>query len=427
MTKLLVIADDLTGALDTGVQFAKRGIAAKVVRQLPCDRAALALLHADVLVISAESRPMDGAQAYDAVYALAAQAVALGIPNLYKKTDSGLRGNIGKELEAALAASGQRHLTFIPALPAMNRVTIDGMHYIDGTPIHESVFGQDPFEPVRSARVADLFGGVNVPVRSYSTQDAYQRGSDSEIGIFDAGSDEDIQRIMDTLSAQNKLGVMAGCAGFAGVIASGMQPEEQPLALQPDSPSLLIISGSVNGITGQQITYAARHGVERVTLTPEQQLDPSYLASPEGQQRLYGIKQKCEAGITCIIETGAEDAELTGQYLAQHGISLYDARSMIAGQLGQLLKLLLDMGLKATIMIIGGDTLAGVLSRIAWDEIAIYHELAPGAVLASVMIGGSEQWFITKSGGFGTPDTLVDIKCKIKKGANRLGAKEAAK
>ena len=43
---------------------------------------------------------------------------------IYKKTDSGLRGNIGKELEAALAAGGEEYLTFIPALPAMNRITV---------------------------------------------------------------------------------------------------------------------------------------------------------------------------------------------------------------------------------------------------------------------------------------------------------------
>ena len=35
MVKLLIIADDFTGALDTGVQFAARGAATRVITDLP--------------------------------------------------------------------------------------------------------------------------------------------------------------------------------------------------------------------------------------------------------------------------------------------------------------------------------------------------------------------------------------------------------
>ena len=37
MIKLLMIADDFSGALDAGVQFAARGAATRVVTDLDCD------------------------------------------------------------------------------------------------------------------------------------------------------------------------------------------------------------------------------------------------------------------------------------------------------------------------------------------------------------------------------------------------------
>lgn len=49
-----------------------------------------------------------------------------------------------------------KNIVFVPAFPAMRRITVDGVHYIDGIPVKESVFGQDPFEPVMYDRVDEL-------------------------------------------------------------------------------------------------------------------------------------------------------------------------------------------------------------------------------------------------------------------------------
>ena len=117
---LLIIADDFTGALDTGVQFAARGIKTRVV--VGAD-AALTHQNADVLVVDTETRHLPAAQAYAAVEGLVQRAKYAGFAYLYKKTDSALRGNVGAELTALLSASGSRQLAFLPAFPQMNRVT----------------------------------------------------------------------------------------------------------------------------------------------------------------------------------------------------------------------------------------------------------------------------------------------------------------
>ena len=54
MIKLLMIADDFSGALDAGVQFAARGAATRVVTDLDCD---VLETDAEVLVMVAETPP----------------------------------------------------------------------------------------------------------------------------------------------------------------------------------------------------------------------------------------------------------------------------------------------------------------------------------------------------------------------------------
>ena len=190
MIELLVIADDFTGALDTGVQFAEKGMKTKVLSRFPADGQALERLQAQVLVMDAQTRHLEGNKAYRKVWELVRRAKEAGIPYIYKKTDSGLRGNIGKELEAALTASEEQYLTFIPALPSMDRITVGGIHYVEGIPIHETAFGRDPFEPVASAKVADLFSGTTVKTVLYKEKDHYERGWERRLCVGAGGFPE---------------------------------------------------------------------------------------------------------------------------------------------------------------------------------------------------------------------------------------------
>ena len=77
MISLLMIADDFTGALDTGVQFAASGIETRVVVGADIELAAKAD-EAQVLVVDAETRHLAPEQAYRAVEKLTRQAVELG-------------------------------------------------------------------------------------------------------------------------------------------------------------------------------------------------------------------------------------------------------------------------------------------------------------------------------------------------------------
>ena len=102
MILLLIIADDFTGALDTGVQFAAHGIRTRVVVDPEVDFAAQ---EAQVLVIDTETRHLPASKAYEVVAGLTRRALDAGVRYIYKKTDSALRGNIGAELTAVFKAS----------------------------------------------------------------------------------------------------------------------------------------------------------------------------------------------------------------------------------------------------------------------------------------------------------------------------------
>ena len=112
--RLLMIADDFTGALDTGMQFAKNGAATRVITDPDCS---FEQMQAQVLVIDTETRHRSPQEAAARIAATVKKAVSCGIRFFYKKTDSALRGNAGAEIEALLHASKGTAVHFLPAFP----------------------------------------------------------------------------------------------------------------------------------------------------------------------------------------------------------------------------------------------------------------------------------------------------------------------
>ena len=75
MLRLLMIADDFTGALDTGVQLAAHGIPTQVV----VGQADLSACSSTVLVVDTETRHLPAAKAAKAVEELTRSAVENGV------------------------------------------------------------------------------------------------------------------------------------------------------------------------------------------------------------------------------------------------------------------------------------------------------------------------------------------------------------
>ena len=152
MNELLIIADDLTGAIDTGVQLAKQGISTRVIPDPETDiQKRFSQRDEAVLVFNTESRHIHPGKAAERVKNVVKKGLISGIKKFFKKTDSTMRGNIGAELEAFMLETGQRYLAFIPAHPKLKRFTRNGFHYIDEQLLHETEFGRDPLVYALSA------------------------------------------------------------------------------------------------------------------------------------------------------------------------------------------------------------------------------------------------------------------------------------
>lgn len=408
MARLMVLADDFTGAMDTGVQFAKLGVKTLVGTDGTSLLAGAG--DAQVLVADTETRHMTPAQAHQAVFRLAREAREAGVPYLYKKTDSALRGNVGAELAAVLRAWGCAALPFVPAYPQMGRTTLGGIHYIDGVPVAQSAFGKDPFSPVLCSDVVQwLARQSDAPV----IRAGGEPPGAAHIEVYDAQTDADLIEIVSSLERTGRLFVTAGCAGFASALARALAFEAgQAVENQHGSGKLVVLCGSVNPVTRAQIRYAADHGFRHVRLTPAQKLGLDRNDALQHRALVDRLMCLCRQAAPVIIDANDEGTE-TLAYAAAEGMTLADVRSAVSRSLGRLGRELMAEGLDGTLLITGGDTLMGFLS--AWDSGSLRPvcEVAPGVVRAVFEADGKARDIITKSGGFGEERLFQELAARM--------------
>lgn len=392
MDKLLIIADDFTGALDTGVQFAQRGASAIVFSE-PIDVNFQRLDdNVSVVIVNSESRHIAAEFAYKRVLKITADAFSAGFSYVYKKTDSALRGNIGSELTAALDGSPYNNIKFIPAFPKMNRITKNGIQLIDGIPVSESVFGKGPFEPVLNSDVRQIIS-AQTSVDVSLNPNGEKRG----ICVYDASTDEDMRRIGEKLKVEN-LHLSAGCAGFATVLADliGLKPVENTIPKLPEG--LFIVSGSLNPVSSKQISYAERAGFPRIVLTSDQKKDSKWLEH-DGNAVVSQIIQSIRTKGTCIVDVKSDSGDREVETL----------RKSICASIGHLFSKVIDSGLNVTFMCIGGDTLQAVFRVAGITSISPICEILPGVVLSEARHNNRSIFLLSKSGGFGDENLLVEL------------------
>ena len=257
-----IIADDLTGALDTALQFQKVGL-----KTIVSSRPNVWPVDSQVTAITTETRHISADQAADRVKA---STRLLTFPcNLYKKTDSLLRGNIAAELRAILNSVDIHTLVFSPAFPSGGRTTIDGIHKINGLPVADADPGRDPITPVRESHIPSLLqtdAGISsssIPLSviragpdAIATAFEAHRTSGTEVLVPDVQTDDDLKAIVAAMEATNLTVVSAGSAGLAEHLAQQCTFPPLPPPALAQSSFVAAIVGTPNGHTCGQIERA---------------------------------------------------------------------------------------------------------------------------------------------------------------------------
>ncbi|MBR0138274.1 MAG: four-carbon acid sugar kinase family protein [Erysipelotrichaceae bacterium] len=391
--KLLILADDLTGALDSGVQFASKGD--KVIIRSDYRKAFDGKDNTDVLVIDTESRHISSTEAYNRIYALAKEAYESGIKKIYKKTDSGLRGNVGAELKAVIDATKTERLEFVPAWPKMNRTTANGIHYVNGQPLSESIFAKDVIDPVSESHIDRLIQKqADVEVTLHESGKP-EKG----IVVYDCTSDQQLEDISaELLSRNEETFIAAGCAGFLEKLpkqSNGKKCRRNGIVL-PEK--LMVLSGSMNEVTARQLAIAEGNGSYRIH-APMDRIAADDWSEDEIREFCREFLDKADTPVA-IIDT-MEEIKYEG---------CRDLSQQIASYMGRISKGLLEEGMNRTLMIVGGDTLKGFISVLGITSLQPVEEVAPGIVIAKYKYKNKVHYLIAKSGAFGTDNQLQEIQ-----------------
>ncbi len=414
MIQLLVIADDLTGAIDTGVQFARQGLATLVTLDLEPDFRSLSP-GLRVLVADTESRHLDPGEAARRVMAIVGSARKHGIDSFYKKTDSTLRGNPGAELEAALSASGRSKLCFIPAFPGAGRFTRQGIHYIGDKPLHLTRFGSDPLEPVKTSSITAILAEQSgrrtetVGAAELRFPEAWAK-SGAEFLVFDCESDSDLQKIGASLRDLDLLGLTAGSAGFAGVLPGLLNlPRGQPETVRPRGP-LLVLNGSLNKSSLEQADYAESRGVKSFVIPREMLLAPPGDSALGADGIAETLAAEAAAGRDMVLRSLASGE--SPDRLFQENIQHQDIKDLclrVSLNLGKITAAVLAKSDFGSLAVFGGDTLIGVLEALSVTGIRPLAEIEPGIAVSRFAGSSPDLPLISKAGGFGDEDIILRL------------------
>ncbi len=397
----LILADDLTGAADCAIAFAKRGMESIVSWGDGMDRTA------PVLSVDVDSRRFAAAAAVERQ--LAAQA-AHWRPGLrfYKKIDSTLRGQPIAELAAQLAvlpvAEGRRTPLAVvaPAFPATGRVTLDGRVMVGDLPLEQTpLWARD--HSYESAHLPSILGDAGLAadviglevIRSGTAavtlrlQDAARRGFAAV--VCDCTTEADLQVVAAASLRLSEDVVWVGSAGLAGALAALESPEILP---SPPLPSraggVLVVVGSLAESSRAQARLLVEDGVvDYVPVAPETLLAGSeHPAWASAFERLSG---KLAQGGDVLLEIAlAPDPDLAkGAMLAARLAEMVD---QVAPSI-------------AALVATGGDTACALLSRMGVHGIRLLDEVEPGVPLGLTLCGRSIP-VVTKAGGFGDAATL---------------------
>ena len=423
--RCLVIADDLTGAVDTGAQFARRGLNTLLVLGLEGEIDFSGYPEREVLVVSTHSRGLSPEEAFRRVSLLFDSYRQDLFPIVYKKIDSTLRGNIGFETDAVLSKTGLSAAFLTPAFPEQGRVVVGGIHLVRGIPLSLTEISRDAVSPVKESYVKSVLekqsrrriGNVDL-VRVASGGESLRQAVEEivkqgiQIVIFDAATREDLARVAEAGFEREQIPLFIGSAGLAEEVAGGLASERTSRRFsghEGPGPArhVFIVSGSASRVSHEQLNRVE----ERMKL-PSFRIDRSFV---EGDSRgRLPLEESLARQVSGALVRGRVILKVTEERMLSGDPEGATLPARITESLGLLAGSALEKsGLDAreiVLVLFGGDSALSVLTRLRVKEVEIEGEVLKGIGIGLVKGG---KWhglrLVTKAGGFGGEDTLERI------------------
>ena len=397
---IAVIADDITGAAEIAGVCLRRGVSVRMLLGVPEPEA---LTGAEVLVLAGNSRSGSRQQAVALMEALAVRLRAAGITQVFKKTDSALRGWVLAEMGTLARELGRSRLLIQPANLETGRTIQNGIYYVRGIPIADTAFRDDPAFPAFCSEAAALARARDA--RSQPGVTGTQPGvTGTEPGVTetqpfvipDARTAEDMARSAAQCGPEDLPG---GSACFwmyyldAQIarrrVAAGARQAPAPAGL--DLSGSLVICGSAHPASHAWCRHLSSRGYptleipEALCLTAE---DGSPLAR--------------EWARLCIDRWNATGCLLIRS--AQKPLSLPDDPGRPGRRLAECTAQLLEATRPARVLIEGGESAWEILRRLGWTRFTPLFEWSPGVV--SLRLDSPYPCNITlKPGSYAWPPT----------------------
>lgn len=428
MIKLVIIADDLTGALDTGVQFTKKNMSVAVTQNLDLDFEK-EFSDRDVVVIDTESRHISKEEAKEKVKAIISKFSKDKIEFFYKKVDSTLRGNIGSEIEGFVESIGINEVSFIPAFPSGKRIVKNGILYVDGIKLENTQFAHDILNPINNSYIPEIIkrqSKLEVEKADINNLEL-KKSQNSKIYLFDSENNNDMEIIGAELFKRKLLNYTVGNAGFAEVLASYINTENKEEEILIEDKRIFFVCGSVNIVSLEQCKVAEEIGFLSKSLKFDNIISENYISSNKYVEDKRFISDKFKISEKVLLKTSDSDKVIENalNFSKLHNIPIEKLTKIIADNTGRLVTNIIKENGVRNLIVFGGDTLIGILKNIECEYIIPIKEILPGVVFTKVVLKNKSFInVITKAGGFGEKNliTKVDIflKDKYKKMYNKI-------
>lgn len=413
-TRIGIIADDFTGANDTGVRLAQKGLKSRVILTDSNKKPEENNKDIDVWIVDTNSRSMSADDAYKAVCQEIEGLKKRGVNLFYKKVDSTLRGSVAAELKAMQDTTGLDAIFVAPAFPSMGRTVEGGKLYVNGLPVTETEFSRDPKTPVLHDFLPDLLAieGIEIAVlsRNILHGDSPEKWVAAQVQsgvnwiVCDVIDEADFPLLADL---EAKLDFSIGWAGSAGMINhlyAPKQKENQKKSFSGQIGKVLVVSGSLSGKTQDQLAALGTRSATKML-----EIDPLELltAPVRTGKRVNELAQSADWDSAALYVGGSqENRDKVSTWANANNLTAHQTSKGISEGLGHLVEKALEVSDFDAIFMTGGDTAKDICAVLGIHDMELLYEVEAGLPLGIAKWNDKDIVIITKAGGFGITESI---------------------